>query len=97
MRTKLGWVATVLGAALVLAGLAVAVLLGPDSRFTTGPHTVETDGVAIVTRPGVVSWKGLQVDVLAEVPVNKPVFVGVGNSVDVQSYVSRTRRLEVTS
>ena len=97
MRTKLGWVAIVLGAALALAGTALAVVLGPDSRFTTGPHAVDTDGVAIVTRPGVITWTGLQVDVLAEVPVNKPVFVGIGNSVDVQNYVRRTRRLEVTS
>ncbi|MEH3033409.1 MAG: hypothetical protein PGN07_05055 [Aeromicrobium erythreum] len=97
MHTRLGWVTTVVGAVCLLAGLAVMVVLGPDSRFTTGPHEVDTDASVIVTEPGVVSWSGLRVDVLAEVPVGKPVFVGVGNSVDVQNYVRGVQRVEVTS
>lgn len=97
MRTKLGWAVTVLGALCCVLGLALAVVLGPDSRFTTGPHEVDTDGTVVVTAPKVISWKGLQVEVLAELPVNKPVFVGIGNSVDVQDYVGDVERLEVTS
>lgn len=97
MGGRLAWPALVVGVLLSIVGLAVVVVLGPDSRFTTGPHEVETDAAAVVTAPGVVSYRGLQVDVLVEVPVNKPVFVGLGNTVDVQDYVSRTQRLEVTS
>jgi hypothetical protein len=97
MRTKLGWAVTVLGALCCVLGLALAVVLGPDSRFKTGPHEVDTDGTVVVTAPKVISWKGLQVEVLAELPVNKPVFVGIGNSVDVQNYVGKVERLEVTS
>lgn len=97
MRTKLGWVVTALGVLSALAGIAVMIVLGPDSRFTTGPHQIDTDGIAVVTAPKVITWKGVQIDVLAEVPVNKPVFVGIGNSVDVENYVKDTRRLEVTS
>ena len=97
MRTKVGWIVTILGALVAVAGLAVMIVLGPDSRFTTGPHQIDTDGIAVVTAPSVISWKGVQVDVLAEVPVNKPVFVGIGNSVDVEDYVKDTRRIEVTS
>ena len=97
MRTKVGWVVTILGALCAVAGLTIMVVLGPDSRFTTGPHAIDTDGIAVVTAPSVISWKGVQVDVLAEVPVNKPVFVGIGNSVDVENYLQDTRRLEVTS
>ncbi|WP_187271831.1 hypothetical protein [Aeromicrobium terrae] len=97
MRTKLGWAVTVLGALCCVLGLALAVVLGPDSRFRTGPHEVDTDGTVVVTAPKVISWKGLQVEVLAELPVNKPVFVGIGNSVDVQNYVGDVERLEVTS
>lgn len=97
MGGRLAWPALVVGVLLSVVGLAVVVLLGPDSRFTTGPHDVETDAAAVVTAPGVVSYRGLQVDVLVEVPVNKPVFVGLGNTVDVQDYVGRTERLEVTS
>lgn len=96
MRSRLGWALTVLGALVAIAGLAVMLVLGPDGRFSTGSHGVDTDGVAVVTAPKVISWTGLQVDILAEVPVQKPVFVGVGNSVDVQDYLGKTRRLEVT-
>lgn len=97
MRTRLGWLVAVLGVLCALAGLAIMVILGPDSRFTTGPHAVDTDGIAVVTAPKVISWADVRIDVLAEVPVKKPIFVGLGNSVDVQSYVSKTARLEVTS
>jgi hypothetical protein len=97
MRTKVGWVVTILGGVCAVAGLAVMIILGPDSRFTSGPHAIDTDGIAVVTAPAAISWKGVQVDVLAEVPVNKPVFVGIGNSVDVENYVKETRRLEITS
>ena len=97
MGRRLAWPLVAVGVLVAVLGAAVMVVLGPDSRFTTGPHAVDTDGIAVVTAPGVVSWSGLQVDVLAEVPVNKPVFVGVGNAVDVEDYVAETQRLEVTS
>ncbi len=96
MRTRMSWVLTVLGALCAVAGLAVMLILGPDSRFSTGPHKVETDSIAVVTAPKVISWADVRVDVLAEVPAQKPVFVGLGNSVDVENYVGNTRRLEVT-
>ena len=51
----------------------------------------------MVTAPKVITWADVRVDVLAEVPVKKPVFVGLGNSVDVENYVGKTARLEVTS
>ena len=96
MRTRLGWALSVLGVLVALLGLSVMVLLGPDSRFSTGPHAIDTDGIAIVSAPKVISWTDVQVDILAEVPVRKPVFVGLANSVDVQSYLGRTQRIEVT-
>ena len=49
-----------------------------------------------MTAPKVISWADVQVDLLAEVPVRKPVFVGIANSVDVENYVGKTQRLEVT-
>lgn len=93
----LGWFLAALGALLLTVGAAAAVVLGPDSRFTTGPHPVDTSGTVVLTQPGVIGWRGLQVDVLVEVPADKPVFVGLGNSVDVTDYVAETQRLEVTS
>ncbi|MDR7086459.1 hypothetical protein J2X11_001298 [Aeromicrobium panaciterrae] len=96
MRTRLSWVLTGLGALFGVVGLALILILGTDGRFSTGPHAVETDGIAVVTAPKVISWADLQVDVLAEVPAQKPVFVGIGNTVDVENYVGETARLEVT-
>lgn len=97
MRTRSGWALSVLGVLIALAGAAVMVVLGPDSRMTTGPHAIETDDIAVVTAPKIIRWADVQVDVLAEVPVRKPVFIGIGNAVDVQDYVSKTQRLEITS
>lgn len=96
MRTRSGWALAVLGGLCALLGVAVMVTLGPDSRFSTGPHKVNTDGIAVVTAPKVITWADVRVDVLAEVPVRKPIFVGLGNSVDVQNLVGKTQRLEVT-
>ena len=97
MRTRSGWALSVLGLLIALAGEAVMVVLGPYSRMTTGPHAIETDDIAVVTAPKIIRWADVQVDVLAEVPVRKPVFIGIGNAVDVQDYVSGTQRLEITS
>lgn len=96
MRATSGWAVLLLGALLAALGTAVMVVLGPDSRFTTGPHAIETDGIAVVAAPTAIGWADVQVDVLAEVPVRKPVFIGIGNAVDVQDFVGSTRRLEVT-
>lgn len=97
MRTTTGWVLSAVGVLLAILGVAVMVTLGPDSRFSTGPHAIETDGVAVVTAPKAISWANVQVDLLAEVPVSKPIFIGIGNAVDVQDFVGKVQRLEVTS
>ncbi|WP_262849371.1 hypothetical protein [Mumia quercus] len=96
MRRGAGIGLLALGIILVLAGTAVAVAMGPDDRLTTGPHDVRTDGRAVVTKPAVLARYGPQVSVLVEVPDEKPVFVGLGHTVDVEDYVSSTARVEVT-
>lgn len=93
----IGTAVLALGALVAVLGLALMAILGPDGRFTSGPHPVDADGVAVVTAPTVISWKNVEVEILAEVPANKPVFVGMANSVDLQAYVKGVRRLEVTS
>lgn len=96
MRARWGWGASILGVVVALLGLAIMVVLGPDSRFSTGKHPIETDAVAVVTAPKVIRWADVRVDVLAEVPARKPIFLGLGNSVDVADYVAKTQRLEIT-
>lgn len=97
MRARVGWATSILGVLTALVGAAIMVVLGPDSRLSTGPHALETDGVAVVTTPRVITWANVRVDVLAEVPARKPVFVGLANSVDVADYVAKSQRLEITS
>lgn len=96
MRTVVGWAISAAGLAVAIAGTAVMVMLGPDSRVVTGPHAVDVDGSVVVTAPRVIRWVDTRVDVLVEVPANKPVFVGLGNTVDVDSLVDGVERLEVT-
>jgi hypothetical protein len=96
MHKAMGTALAAVGIALAVLGLAIVAILGPDGRFRTGPHLVDTEGVAVVTAPGVISWKNLDVELLAEVPAHKPVFVGIGNSVDVQAYLKGVDRLQVT-
>jgi len=96
-RTIGGWALIVLGLACALFGLVVAVLLGPDGRRTTGPHAVDVDGSVLVTAPDAIRWVDVKVDILVEVPAEKPVFVGLGNTVDVTNYVDEVQHVEVTS
>ncbi|MFD1827220.1 MULTISPECIES: hypothetical protein [Mumia] len=96
MRRVAGIGLLALGILLALAGAVVAVAMGPDDRLTTGPHDVRADGRAVVTRPAVLARYGPQVSVLVEVPGDKPVFLGLGHTVDVEDYVSSTARVEVT-
>ena len=93
----IGTAVLALGAVVAVFGLALMAILGPDGRFTSGPHAVNATGVAVVTAPTVLSWKNVEVEILAEVPANKPVFVGMANSVDLQAYMKGVKRLEVTS
>lgn len=97
MRRKAGLGIMLAGILVALFGVAMMVVLGPDGRIKTGPHEVDTDGIAIVTAPPVISWAGARVGVFAELPVNKPVFVGLGNSLDVENYVSETAHLQIDS
>jgi hypothetical protein len=96
MHRAVGAALIAVGALCAALGLLIMAVLGPDGRLTTGPHRLDTDGIAAVTAPKLIRWKNLQVEVLAELPANKPVFVGLGNSVDVQSYLDGVSRLEVT-
>lgn len=95
MRRIVGGVLLVVALATIVAGAAVMIILGPDNRALSGPHQINTAGVAVVTKPSAISWAGPTVSVLAEVPDKKPVFVGLGNAVDVDNYLGKTARLRI--
>ncbi|MGJ9420920.1 hypothetical protein [Aeromicrobium sp. CF3.5] len=96
MKTATGWAISAIGVVLALAGVALMVVLGPDNRIVTGPHPVDVEGSVVVTGPRVIRWTDAQVDILAELPAQKPMFLGIGNSVDVESLVDGAERVEVT-
>lgn len=96
MRRLAGIALMVAALGCLLSGAAMAILLGPDNRALTGPHPMSVDEVALVTAPDVLSWAGPTVTVLAELPDERPVFIGLGNAVDVTDYLrdTRVRRVE---
>src|SRR5665811_2151834 len=58
MRRKAGLGIMLAGILVALFGVAIMAVLGPDGRIKSGPHEVDTDGIAIVTAPRVISWTG---------------------------------------
>jgi hypothetical protein len=96
MRRAVGVLLMLLGFLLLVGGSWTAALLGPDGRTFTGQHPLDTDAKALVTAPGVLGWAGPTVTVDVTVVDEQPVFVGVGNTVDVLDYLAETDRLVVT-
>lgn len=87
MRRGLGWLLVVLGSIVAVVGTAAAIIVGPDDRVTTGPHTVASKGAAIITAPAALGYSGPRLEATAEAPDRK-VFVGLAHDVDVGDYLS---------
>ena len=81
-----GWVLVAAAVLCLLAGAAMAVVLGPDNRARSDPQSLGTDASVVVTAPGALSLSGPTVRVEATLPDDRPVFVGLGNAVDVSDY-----------
>lgn len=88
------WLLRVVAGLAIIAGLAAAVVLGPDHRVV---HEIDAsvDTIAVTTAPSVLDWSGVRVEVTVTMPGDEPVFVGFARSVDVDSYLAETRRSEV--
>lgn len=95
MRRVLGVALLLLAMVCLAAGAGLALLLGPDNQVMSGPHSLSTKDAAAVTAPDALTWAGPTVTVLVTVPRHRPVFVGVGNAVDVADYLGRTAYLRV--
>lgn len=96
MRRIVGILLMLIAVLAVLAGAALAIVLGPDNRAATGPHEIATDAPVVVTEPDVFGWSGPTITVSVGVSDGQQVFVGAANAVDVADYVRRTERTEVT-
>jgi hypothetical protein len=83
----------VLGLLLALAGLLVTIagaaaafwLVGPDDTIDTGEQQLSSKGLAVMTAPDLLDRHGPKLSVTAS--AGKPVFVGVGQDLDVASYL----------
>ncbi|WP_444662446.1 hypothetical protein ACT17Q_11080 [Cellulomonas sp. CW35] len=96
MRRTLLVLAAVLGGLLLVVGVAVAVVFGPDDTADT-PASPLPDGVrAATTVPDLLGYRDATLRVTAE-SAGGPVFVGAGNPIDVDSYLGDTRQLRVTT
>ncbi|MBA2509393.1 MAG: hypothetical protein H0V32_11950 [Nocardioidaceae bacterium] len=89
------WLAAVV---CLLVGTATAALFGPDDRAQTGLLPVSGDAGVAVVEPRVLPVAGLDVQVTAQTGAERPLFLGLGNAVDVDSYadgVAQTRVKQV--
>lgn len=94
MRIIRGLAGTV-GVLLAVAGLALALALGPDSTWGGEPAPVDAGEAAVVTtNPGLLNVAGITLRVRAE--GEGEVFVGAGNPVDVESYLDGVAAREIT-
>lgn len=77
----------VIGSIVALAGLAVAVLAGPDDTVSTGERELSSETAAFVTSPSLLAVVGPNLRVAATGANEREVFVGVGHQVDVAGYL----------
>lgn len=85
----------VLGSILGLAGLAAAVLVGPDDTVGTGDHQVTTDTAVLSTATSVLTIMGPTLHVAATAPDDE-VFIGIGHPVDVGDYLDGVVHDQIT-
>ncbi|TWD80314.1 hypothetical protein FB561_1388 [Kribbella amoyensis] len=100
VRVLLGLLLALAGLAVTLAGAVAAFwLVGPDNTVDTGAQHLVSKGAAIATAPDLLDRHGPTLHVTATDSA-KPVFVGIGQELDVSSYLegsayTRVVRLEV--
>jgi hypothetical protein len=86
-RTALGLLLTLIGLVVTLAGAAASFwLVGPDNTISTGSQSLTSKGLAVITAPDLLDRHGPTLHVTAT--GNKPMFVGVGQDLDVSNYLA---------
>ncbi len=91
-----------LGLLLALSGLLAAIagavaafwLVGPDNTISTPRRELASTGLAVVTAPSLLDRHGPTLRVSAS--GDKPLFIGVGQDLDVRDYLSGTAHTRLT-
>ncbi|GAA1153578.1 hypothetical protein GCM10009630_59790 [Kribbella jejuensis] len=86
-RITLGLLLTLSGLAATVAGAVAAFwLVGPDNTITTPSRQLASTGLAVVSAPSLLDRHGPTLHVSAT--GDKPLFIGVGQDLDVRDYLS---------
>jgi hypothetical protein len=86
-RITLGLLLALVGVLVTLAGAVAAFwLVGPDNTVDTGEQRLASKGLAVMTAPDLLDRHGPTLHVTAS--ASKPVFIGIGQDLDVASYLS---------
>jgi len=94
-RTALGLLLTVAGLVATLAGAVAAFwLVGPDNTITTSSRQLSSKGLAVITAPGLLDRHRPVLHVTAT--GDRPVFVGVGQDLDVSNYLAGAEHTRLT-
>ncbi|WP_125932836.1 hypothetical protein [Janibacter indicus] len=93
LRPLVGFIAVLL----VIAGVTVTVLLGPDDTWGGEPEAVPDAKPVIVSGPQLLDVAGLSLVVTARPAGEGAAFVGAGHPVHVQDYVRDVARTEITA
>ncbi|MFI5709962.1 hypothetical protein [Kribbella sp. NPDC051620] len=89
-RIALGLLVALVGLLVTAVGGAAAFwLVGPDNTVGTGEQSLVSKGLAVMTAPDLIDRHGPTLHLTAAAA--KPVFVGIGQDIDVASYLSRSQ------
>ena len=91
VRLLIGVIALVL----VVVGVAVAIVLGPDDTWGGEPAVLPDSAPVIATTPQLLNVAGAELRVSATTDEGEA-FVGAGHPVHVQDYVRDVERTEIT-
>jgi hypothetical protein len=82
---------------MLVAGAVLAFVVGSDSAFSSGSRRLTSTGSVIATADRALDHSGPTVTVTVSTPDDRPVFVGLGNAVDVDDYLADAAQTRVES
>ncbi|MEV6416129.1 hypothetical protein [Kribbella sp. NPDC051718] len=89
-RIAFGLLVALVGLVVTVAGgVAAFWLVGPDNTVDTGAQSLASDGLAVMTAPDLIDRHGATLHLTAAAA--EPVFVGIGQDIDVASYLGRSQ------
>ncbi|MEU4396068.1 hypothetical protein [Kribbella sp. NPDC023855] len=93
-RIVFGLLLALIGLLVTVAGAVAAFwLVGPDNTLDTGEQSLASKGLAVMTAPDLINRHGPKLHVTAS--AGKPVFVGIGQDIDVSSYLGAAQYTRV--